>query len=68
MHCCIIPSLQCSRAMQPNFLFCWPTARTAIATPDQLLNAIIEQVNAAIIDLMPNLNAQYIYFQCLVGF
>ena len=41
-YCTVL--LQCSRAMQPNFLFCWPTARTAIATPDQLLIAIMEQV------------------------
>ena len=47
--------------MQPNFLFCWPTARTAIATPDQLLTAITEEVNNIQCDF--NACFQYQYLQ-----
>ena len=37
-------SLQCGRAMQPNFLFGWPHARMGVAQPEHILEAQQTQV------------------------
>ena len=29
-------NIQCSRAMQPNFLFSWPNARVGVASGDHI--------------------------------
>ena len=33
-------NIQCSRAMQPNFLFSWPNARVGVASPDHIMEAL----------------------------
>ena len=41
-------SLQCGRAMQPNFLFGWPHARMGVAQPEHILEARHTQVHVCL--------------------
>ena len=43
--------IQCSRAMQPNFLFSWPNARVGVASPDHMIEALTVRYHTLLITI-----------------